>query len=355
MRFLQWIFRFFVLIACMFSIVDSRPTRRKKKLSKQECLEKKGFWLPPFLNNMDKLGLRYEHAPERKEYTYYDKNGAIFLRIRLSRNCYMPKEQCKATYDDADKMICIAPGQIHSSVSTKPPANANEDHQLRFQECPKQCPGGGGGGEAEKRKAAVEVTPQKKMRADSGGTAGNVEITGGTSGEASGTLQEPEEDTDRVRRATESKDCFMKYAGRNPHPGECNVNKNEPLIPLLDLVPNSAADYSDIPVDNEADLVLSRGDGLFHWSDLPLDKLHICHKHYHDLGMAWKHNQPKKYKKRTEIGLRCNVPAIEGANSHISPVVAKKYTFVTKEESEALWHIKKTFVPIGTGKTTDMT
>lgn len=88
------------------------------------------------------------------------------------------------------------------------------------------------------------------MRTDIGGTdgGGGDAAGGGTSEGTSGDFQDPEEDIDRVGRAMDSKDCFMKYASRNLHPGECSSDKNEALIPLVDILSNSA-DYSDMAVD----------------------------------------------------------------------------------------------------------
>ena len=101
-------------------------------------------------------------------------------------------------------------------------------------------------------------------------------------------------------------------------------------------------------VDNEADLILSRGDGQFQWQDFRQN--FVCKKHYKELGRAWNSRRPFIEKRRVRVGPKCMMPVINQAMSHSNPVLANPRTYITKDYSEALLEIKKVFVPIGTGK-----
>lgn len=158
------------------------------------------------------------------------------------------------------------------------------------------------------------------------------------------------EPSNRTKRAPTNAKCFMREAKNNKDPTPCGTGTNGELLSFQDLVQESAR-YSETNSANEADLILARGDGIFNWDDpsMSLNNMFICKKHYKDLGRSWKSKRPYIIKKAIQEGLKCMVPAIEGAISHADPAKAKRDVQISKEESEALLLIKKIFVPLGTG------
>lgn len=147
--------------------------------------------------------------------------------------------------------------------------------------------------------------------------------------------------------STSCNKCFMKTATTNNNPTPCGSGDAGKLIALSEIATQSA-EYAKVVVDNEADLILSRGDGIFHWRNQALDKVFVCEKHYNELGRAWNHRLPQKKVNGVQVGAKCNVPEIAGANNH-QPRKAKPGLFVTKEQSEILLATKDVFVPLGTG------
>lgn len=101
-------------------------------------------------------------------------------------------------------------------------------------------------------------------------------------------------------------------------------------------------------VDNEADLILARGDGEFYWNKLQLNEYFVCKKHFKSLGREWNKKRPVIERKKIKVGLKCMMPIIDGAVSHAEPSKADRY--ITKEESEALLIVRHVFVPLGTGE-----
>lgn len=186
----------------------------------------------------------------------------------------------------------------------------------------------------------TEKTPKRMRTGQSGAATGEQPVGGkqaigqaceaGTSEGATGTARE----------------CFMKQATRNPDPTPCGTEQEGYLL-SFDEIASDDASYSDVLVDNEADLILSRGDGIFHWQDQPLHDKYVCKKHYGALGRGWAKARPKRKGKKARLP-RCNVPSIDGAQDHVETVDGSKRR-VSKEESEAVWNVKRTFVPLGTG------
>lgn len=151
-----------------------------------------------------------------------------------------------------------------------------------------------------------------------------------------------------AKRAPTDAKCFMRKLKNNKKPTECGKGEDGKLVSLGELAQESAH-YSEVPADNEADLILARGDGEFHWNDLHLENLFVCRKHRNDLGRHWKNKRPCIEKSRVRVGPKCIVPQIDGAISHVKPTKAVRDLYITKEESEALLIVKHVFVPLGTG------
>jgi hypothetical protein len=152
-----------------------------------------------------------------------------------------------------------------------------------------------------------------------------------------------------TKRAPRGATCFMKVPENNKKPSSCGSGPNADLLSLKDIADNSG-DYSAIAVDNEADLILSRGDGIFNWRDLALDQIFVCKAHYKELGQGWRRRQPRLTKKTDKLGPKCAMPELENVRKHEKPTLAKRNTHLTKSESEAILQIKQVFVSPETGR-----
>jgi hypothetical protein len=184
-----------------------------------------------------------------------------------------------------------------------------------------------------------QLLPSRGSKCGSEASGGETRMTGGATSKTSG------ESGRSTIAKTAGNECFMKHATNNKSPSECGTGKGSGLKPISDIK-LQPADYSEVTVDNEADLILSRGDGLYHWRTLPLEKMFVCERHYNWLGRGWKRRQ-QRFKKTAK--LKCMVPQIEGCFSHNENEPKQYSTYVTKEESEATLVTKRLFIPPGTG------
>lgn len=134
-----------------------------------------------------------------------------------------------------------------------------------------------------------------------------------TNGKTNRSLQEQKH---LAKRAPTRAKCFLKDAQNNKDPKPCGTGEDSGLLSLQELS-QRPAQYSEVEVDNEADLILSRGDGLFDWNELDLSEKFICKKHYKNLGPEWNRKRPfigdKKGKSRSP---KCLMPTIQGTISH---------------------------------------
>jgi hypothetical protein len=218
---------------------------------------------------------------------------------------------------------------------------------VRFgEELQTQCPKDGiqSGQQQIRAGGRGDQTPNKRPRMEEAAAAGHTSGAGASSGNTGVTAVDLPRFT-----ATSPKECFMKNPTKNTNPGDCTAasRRHEPALQTMAVLATFPADYSEDPVDNEADLLLARGDGIFHWEDYRdvLGNIFVCEKHFFALGAEWKKNRPKKAGGNRP---KCNAPEMEGTPGHQTSVIGDR--FVTKEESEALWAIKRLFVPLGTSK-----
>lgn len=167
----------------------------------------------------------------------------------------------------------------------------------------------------------------------------DLETDTGSTGKLSKAHENP-----RKSRAIDN-ECFMKHVTTNKNPTKCGSGEGSKLL-AMNEVALQTADYSEVLVDNEADLILSRGDGIFHWNTLSLNKIFVCKHHYNLLGRGWRRMQ-RRFKTTTK--LKCMVPVIEGALNHTENKPREYYSFVSKKESEAILITKGVFIPPGTG------
>ncbi len=109
-------------------------------------------------------------------------------------------------------------------------------------------------------------------------------------------------------------------------------------------------------VHNMADLILSRGAGIFNWNDQDLAQWFVCPKHRQELGMYGREWE-ETWRKTTSASGRvpkCAMPKIEGLFSHSQPVPGiwkrQRVTLVLKQESQALLKFKDILFQVGMRK-----
>ncbi len=160
--------------------------------------------------------------------------------------------------------------------------------------------------------------------------------------------------------------CFMSEPSCNkdvqvPCSGELTRLSQYMAIPPPELYSTGAV--------NMADLILSRGDGLFHWHNMNLDEVFVCEKHGQDLGTNWWNKRSQmlggtKYfigRRAGKSFVRClflekiedfehNHGTVEGGAwvPKIASAGQRGIHYVSKEESELLWIQKEIFIPMGT-------
>lgn len=148
-----------------------------------------------------------------------------------------------------------------------------------------------------------------------------------------------------------STQCFMKNAARNDNPGLCGENGAEAQLHDLADLKNIAFDDTNIftaGVENEAELILARGSGIFSTLKVNLMETFVCGKHLQLLGR----NQNFEKLKRRKSGkayLICDFPILPGVNLHTNPIMASRL-FTSKDQAEALFELKDKLVPIGLRK-----
>lgn len=80
-----------------------------------------------------------------------------------------------------------------------------------------------------------------------------------------------------AKRSPKGAKCFMTKTENNKSPTSCGSGEMALLLPL-DEIAKEPADYSEVTMDNEADLILSRGDGQYQWQDIDLHQKFVCKK-----------------------------------------------------------------------------
>jgi hypothetical protein len=126
------------------------------------------------------------------------------------------------------------------------------------------------------------------------------------------------------------------------------------LVSLKRLLKNQLEDNNvhHVDAENEVDLILSRGAGLFFDYKNPgvLDQLKnkfFCKKHVLQFGSNW--DKTSKFVADTRKGnSRLLACGLHPSTTTKKKVAAHKKKFLTKAQSEAMLHIGKLFYPIGT-------
>lgn len=352
-----------VLIVFLSCIIEHSNTRPTSGSSTCTCRCKKKHKPKPKFGVTDRCrherGRRLSFSPASGAWveelpdhiTAFDRCGNVIQKLQFWRfGCWTIIERCNWNGE-----ICL-PGSKqklkHASCTWGPGCRAPSRRQLRLGywvsfpgdaaiKCPKDQ-------QQEKHRISDPNKPDdqpKKGRVD----AANPRET------ESGKSKEMEAATGKAGTSSagtnENKECFMKNVRNNNIQRllQCDTAEKAELISLVDIVDQSAH-YTEVPVDNEADLVLSRGDGIFHWNDQSLDNMFICKRHYNILGRGWSRIRPYTGGSKGRTGLlKCAVPPIPGLEVHSDPVRAHPYTYITKEESEILLSDKGVFAPLGTG------
>lgn len=152
--------------------------------------------------------------------------------------------------------------------------------------------------------------------------------------------------------------CFFKDLRQLP-PGVrlSSCGERAELVPLSEILLENLQRCSHCRgAENEVDLIFSRL-GIFHddWTSATATSAHtykkyICRKHLAEYGTAW-HKQANKLK-MIRAGSQnvpaCMFPTITGFTDHARPVRAHHTYRVSKHQSELVFKLKETLIPIGT-------
>ncbi len=149
---------------------------------------------------------------------------------------------------------------------------------------------------------------------------------------------------------------FHEVCWKGKNPTECgSVTSEEDLLSLETLRGTTIADGEKTAsgIDNEADLILSRGAGIFDWWRRDLTKKIFCPHHHAVLSRLGRHWN--FYAKQKILGKRkdlaCTIPVLPGVEeSHEESVFAKKNLHLAKSASEAILEQKEVLVPVGAGE-----
>ncbi len=163
------------------------------------------------------------------------------------------------------------------------------------------------------------------------------------------------EDAHGPNSLNELRECFMKDLGLRGYRTACGAGD---LVQLDTLVmrqlPESVVE--SMGVHNMADLILSRGAGIFNWEDQDLAQWFVCPKHREELGMYGREWERTWRKINSAIGrvAVCAMPKIEGLFPHSQPVPAirtrQRVPLVLKQESLALLKFKDILFQVGMRK-----
>ncbi len=216
------------------------------------------------------------------------------------------------------------------------------------------------GGEKER---GGDSPPDKTARRDESGTQQ-------TDKQGQGTSHVPEssdqEDEKRQQPGTtfemmdiQSHVCFMTYLASDEDRSPCEGD----LSTIQELV------QEEIPADSEntatgivnmADLVLSRGAGVFNWQNQDLTNMYICKKHKTELGKvgrAWKLTW-SRIKKGGKRDIKCMMPPnVSGFTEHQRRPAhrpqeesTREIQTISKMESHAILRYKDVLIKVGTRK-----
>lgn len=118
-------------------------------------------------------------------------------------------------------------------------------------------------------------------------------------------------------------------------------------IQLSDVAGEAIPDADLYGAPNMGDLILSRG-GIWRYD---LDKTYICQKHRNDFGVGWSTERKNRPLKFGTGDLVCNMPKeLDGFNDHKKAAKAEPGTFLSREQSKAVYDQKQALAPAGTGK-----